>query len=137
MKANSSSKTGNTNSISNRKKEISERMLREADILSIVGNKLLLIGDAIIVATNNPIAVLHAASIKLIGGFILTQSTIIAVNQNRISDDPIPEQLNTLKFIGSALSIVGSVISTKALFDETAIRNVDSPVVPPFGFINN
>ncbi|MBE6044651.1 MAG: hypothetical protein E7216_10545 [Clostridium thermopalmarium] len=114
---------------------ISETALAEAKALSNIGYRLMLIGDTIVVSTTDPIAILQAALIKLVAGIILTQSTMIYVNENRNSENPIPEELNMLKFIGSVLSIVGAVISTKVLFDETALGQVQASVIPPFEFI--
>ncbi|MFU0823667.1 hypothetical protein [Clostridium sp.] len=114
---------------------MSKTELAEAERLLSIGNQLMLIGDAIVVSTTDTIAILQAALIKLVAGIILTQSTIISVNQNRISANPIPEELNMLKFIGSALGIIGAVISTKVLFEETALGQVQEPLIPPFGFV--
>lgn len=111
--------------------------IEEAKRLARIGNVLLLIGEAIIVTVDDPSSILQAATIQLIGGFILTKSTEIAVAVNKLDDNPIPEELNQRKLIGSLLSMIGSIISTQVLFEETALRTGDEPVIPPFGFISS
>lgn len=109
--------------------------LEEARRLGQIGDNLLLIGNAIAVSTDDPEVILQAAIIKLVGGLISTKAILITIELNKVIKNPIPEELNQLKYIGALLTIIGAIISTKVLYDETNLKTDNVPILSIFGFV--
>lgn len=105
-------------------------LLDEAKRLSSIGNILSLIGNAIVVSTDDQEAILQGAIIQLVGTLATIKAILITVELNSVVEKPIPESLNQLKWIGAVLTLIGVVISTKVLYDETNLKTTVPAVAP-------
>lgn len=104
--------------------------------LATLANQLILIGQAIIVATKNDKVILFAVYIKLLAGFLFIAAIILESKEQQIAPG-VTTPLNNLKFLGAAVSQIGALILTYVIENETKLREAGItpqmvPTVPPF-----
>lgn len=104
--------------------------------LGTIANQILLLGQAIVVATKNNQLILLAVYIKIFAGFLFVAATILESKEQQIAPG-VTTPLNRLKFLGATISQVGAIILTYVLQNEIRLREAgitppNVPVVPPF-----
>lgn len=104
--------------------------------LGELANQILLLGQAIIVATKNNQLILLAVYIKLFAGFLFVMAVILESNEQQIAPGETTP-LNKLKMLGANISQVGAIILTYVVQNEIALREKgivpgNVPTVPPF-----
>jgi hypothetical protein len=104
--------------------------------LGALANQILLLGQAIIVATKNNQLILLAVYIKLFVGFLFVMAVILESKEQQIAPG-VTTPLNQLKFLGASISQIGAIILTYVIQNEIALREAgitppNVPVIPPF-----
>lgn len=104
--------------------------------LGTLANQIILLGQAIVVATKNNQLILLAIYIKLFAGFLFVYATILESKEQQISPG-VTTPLNQLKFLGASISQIGAIILTYVIQNEISLREAgigppSVPVVPPF-----
>ncbi|MDF2675201.1 MAG: hypothetical protein K0R09_3473 [Clostridiales bacterium] len=104
--------------------------------LGELANQILLLGQAIVVATKNNQLILLAVYIKLFVGFLFIMAVILESKEQQIAPG-VTTPLNKLKLFGSTISQIGAIILTYVLQNEIALREAgvtpeNVPTVPPF-----
>lgn len=104
--------------------------------LGELANQIILLGQAIVVATKDNKLILLAVYIKLFAGFLFVLATILESKEQQIAPGETTP-LNKLKFLGASISQIGAVILTYVIQNEIALREAgitppNVPTIPPF-----
>lgn len=104
--------------------------------LGELANQILLLGQAIVVATKNNQFILLAVYIKLFAGFLFIMAVILESKEQQIAPGETTP-LNKLKLLGASISQIGAIILTYVIQNEIALREAgvtpeNVPTVPPF-----
>jgi hypothetical protein len=101
-----------------------------------LANQLLLVGQAIAVATTNNQLLILAAYIKIIAAFLFIQAVRLESQEQQIAPG-VTTPLNQQKMIGTVVSTIGAIILTYVLQRETALKEAgitppSAPTISPF-----
>lgn len=99
--------------------------------IGTLANRLLLLGFAIINSTKDDNLLVLASFINLFAGFLLRKAIFVEADAQQIAPG-VTTQANQLKIVGSALSLIGSIILVTALLIEVSIRQQNRTTIAPF-----
>lgn len=98
-----------------------------AELVKIV-NYLILIGAVLSVIATEDKIIQAAAYTKVLAGFIAIGATLVESKEQQISPG-VTTPLNRLKTLGATVTIIGALILTYVLNQETALRQAG--IMPP------
>lgn len=107
--------------------QINQGALTANKLVEIINN-LLLIGAVLSVASTEDNVVITSAGIKLLAGFLSVGAALLESREQQIAPG-VTTPLNRLKVAGSTISIIGALVLTYVLLQETRLRRAG--IVPP------
>lgn len=115
--------------------QTSQTPINAAELAKLV-NELLLIGAVLSVISTEDKVVFASTYIKLIAGFLSIGAGLLESKEQQIAPGETTP-LNKLKVLGSVITIIGALILTYVLQQETALRNagITPPTAPIVPFI--
>lgn len=116
--------------------QINQTQFTSAELVKII-NDLLLIGAVLPVASTEDKVIIASAYIKLFAGFLSIGAALLESSEQQIAPG-VTTPLNRMKTVGSIISIIGAIILTYVLNQETALRRagISPPSAPISPFIS-